>query len=81
MADIRIELNRAGIGEILRSDGVLADLQARAEAVAAAAGPGHVVDSGVGPHRARASVRTDTFEAMWAEAVDRNLSRAFGAAR
>jgi hypothetical protein len=78
---LRIELNRAGVRDILRSPGVLADLERRAQAVAAAAGPGHTVDTGVGPNRARAAVYTDTFEAMWEEARNRNLSRAFGAAR
>lgn len=79
--DIRIELNHNGIRELLRSRAVLRDLTRRAHNIAAAAGPGHEVDSEVGPRRARADVRTATFEAMEAEATNRNLTRAIDAGR
>jgi hypothetical protein len=81
MANVRIVLNRKGVREILRSPEVEADLERRARHIAAAAGPGHEVDVTVGGNRARASVRTDTFEAMRDEATDRNLTRALDAGR
>jgi hypothetical protein len=81
MANVRIVLNRKGVRDILRSPGVLADLRRRAERIAAAAGPGHEVDSEVGRNRARESVRTDTIDAMVNEATSRTLSRALDAGR
>lgn len=78
---VRIVLNRKGIRDLLRSPEVQADLRRRAESIASSAGPGHEVDSEVGPHRARASVRTDTIDAMVAEATHRSLTRAVDAAR
>lgn len=56
---VTFKVNRAGIREMLRSDGVLADLVRRAEAVAAAASTGDLsysVRSDVGRQRARAAV-------------------------
>jgi hypothetical protein len=81
MANVRVELNRRGVGEILKGAEVAADLRRRAAAVAATAGPGHEVEVSVSSTRARASVRTVTVDAMLAEALDRNLTRAFDAAR
>lgn len=78
---VRIVLNRKGIRDLLRSDEVRRDLERRADAIAAAAGPGHVVDSEIGPNRARASVRTDTIDAMIDEATSRNLTRSLDAGR
>lgn len=81
LRQVRIKLNREGVRELLRSPEVLADLTARAERIAARAGPGHVVESDVGDNRARAVVITSTVEAMVAEARDRNLTRAIDAGR
>lgn len=68
--------------DLLRSDGVRADLIARARRVAAAAGPGMEVDTDdEGRNRARVTVWTATIEAMVAEARDRSLTRAIDAAR
>lgn len=79
MAEIKI--HREGIIAVLKSDGVLKDLEGRAQAVAAAAGEGHRVTSETGKIRARASVITATFEAKRAEAKERSLSQAVDAAR
>lgn len=73
----RFELNRAGIAELLKGAAIQADLKARADRIAAQAGPGFVADVGVGANRARASVVTGDSAAMRAEATDRTLSRAF----
>jgi tRNA A37 threonylcarbamoyltransferase TsaD len=78
---IRIDINSGGIQELLKSAPVRALLQAKADRIAAAAGPGMVASSRVGKTRARASVITDTFKAMRAEATDRALTRAIDAGR
>lgn len=76
-----VRLNRKGVRALLRSAEVLADLERRANAIAATAGDGMEVDSAVGAARARASVRTATREAMQAEAQSRALTRAIDAGR
>jgi hypothetical protein len=81
MGAVVVKINHNGVRELLRSPEVLADLERRARAIAAAAGPGMVVDSEIGPNRARASVRTGTFAARHAEATRRALSRALDAGR
>lgn len=77
----RVKLNRKGVRELLQSSEVQADLERRANAIAAAAGEGMEVDSGVGRTRARASVRTATREAVLAETQNRALTRALDAGR
>lgn len=81
MADVKVTLNRSGIRALLRSTEVENDLRRRAERIAAAAGDGMEADSSIGANRARASVRTATFEAMRAEADGRALSAALDAGR
>jgi len=81
MAKVRISVNRNGVGEILKSDKVRAELERRAQAIADSAGEGFEADSLIGATRARASVRTASFEAMQAEAKDRVLTRAIEAGR
>ena len=78
---VRFELNRQAVREFLRSAEVRADLERRARQIAAAAGPGHRVESEIGANRARAAVITDTIEAMIGEARDRNLTRSLDAGR
>lgn len=80
-ATVRIKLNSGAVRQLLRSPEVLADLQARAARIAAAAGAGMEVDSEVGPNRARAAVITRTAEARHAEATDRALTRGIDAGR
>lgn len=79
--EVRVVLNRAGVGELLRSAEVKAELERRAARIAAAAGAGNEVESGVGRTRARAAVVTETFEAKHSEAKDRTLTRALDAGR
>lgn len=78
---VRIELNRQAVRDLLRSPEVAADLKRRADAIAKAAGEGMESDIEIGPNRARASVRTATFEAVRAEARKRALTRALDAGR
>lgn len=79
--EVRLELNRAGMAALLKSEEVQADLRRRAQAIAAAAGEGMDVDVRVGATRARASVRTGTDEARRAEATDKTLTAALDAGR
>lgn len=81
MSNVRIVLNRRGVRDLLRSREIAADLTRRAERIASAAGPGHRVESEIGPNRARAAVITDTVDAMVAEATHRTLTRALDAGR
>ena len=81
MASIRIDMNSAGIQELLKSSPVQALLKAKADRIAAVAGPGMLASSRVGKTRARASVITDSFAAKRAEAKDRRLTRAIDSGR
>ena len=81
MARLRIVLNRSGVRELLRSPEIQGDLRRRADRIASAAGPGHEVDVAAGRNRARASVRTDSIDAMFDEATARNLTRSLDAGR
>lgn len=81
ISKIQVRMNSDNVREYLRSESVEAMLRAKAEAIAAAAGDGFVAESMIGQNRARASVRTDTVEAMRAEAESHLLSRAIEAGR
>lgn len=76
-------MNGAGIRALLKSPGVQADIQARVEAVAAAAGDPEDFKPSVivGKSRIRGSVITATATAREAEAVDLALTRAIDAGR
>lgn len=78
---VKIELNKDAIRDLLRSADVEHELMDRGEAIARAAGDGHVVDSFQGHDRVHVVVRTETHEAKLAEAEDRNLTRSIDAAR
>lgn len=78
---LRIDMNGAGIQELLKSAEVQAELKARADRIAAAAGEGMEPSVRVGRSRARASVITGSREAKLAEATDRALTRALDAGR
>lgn len=81
MANVKIKLNRRGVIELLKSVEVEADLTRRGDAIAAAAGPGHRVEIGETPNRARVAVITDTVDAMLSEATSHTLTRAIDAGR
>lgn len=75
-------LNHAGVAELLKGPEIQADLTARGQRIADAAGDGVEVEVPfVGQNRARVTVRTATFEAMVNEAEDRTLTRAIDAGR
>ncbi len=77
----RVELNRQGVRDLLRSPEVEADLRRRAEAIARAAGPGFVADADTSATRARAWVWPDTREAREAESERAALTSAIDAGR
>lgn len=78
---IRIELNRDGVVALLQSAEVAADLAARGERIASAAGDGFEVKASTNRDRAVVFVSTETTEARRAEAEDRALTRAIDAGR
>lgn len=78
---IRVEINRAGVEALLKSKEVQDDLLRRAEAIAAAAGPGMEASVRVGKTRARASVRTADLESILEEARHKALTNAIDAGR
>jgi hypothetical protein len=77
MAD-GLKLNRKAVRDLLKDPGLERHLLGEAEKIAGRAGPGFVASSMTGKNRARASVITDTFEAMRSEAKHGTLSKAAG---
>lgn len=84
MSDAKIELNKAGVRQLLTSPEVVADIARRAASIAATASGsggefGH--DVVVGKSRAHGMVWTDDFDAILAEAKNRSLTRSIDAGR
>jgi hypothetical protein len=73
-----LKLNRKAVRDLLKDPGLEKHLLAEAEAIANRAGPGHAASSMIGRNRARASVITDSFSAMYNEAKFGTLSKAAG---
>ena len=78
---IRVQVDKSGVAKLLRAEGIAADLAARGDRIAAAAGDGFESRVWQGRDRVRATIRTGTMEARRAEAEDRALSRALAAGR
>ena len=79
---IRLVFRRDAFRELRTSAAVVADVTARAEAVAEAAGDGFEVLPVQAPrNRARALVATTTYEAMKRNAEENTLLRALDAGR
>lgn len=80
-----VKFNLKGFVALRNSPGVVADLERRAQAIAEAAGDGFAVkvktNLAYPMGRAKATVFTDTIEAMIAEATDRALMSAIDAGR
>ena len=83
MSNVKIELNRAGVSELLKRES-LPVVQRIAEHIAARAaqsGGRYEVDAKLLRNRASAMVWTADFEAMENEATNRTLSSAIDAGR
>lgn len=79
---VRIELHFKGFTELLNSPEVIADMQRRLEAIAAAAGEGFEVSPArAGGRRARGAVYAATEQAKLAEATGAALTRSIDAGR
>lgn len=81
-ADITIKYDHKAIDRLLKEES-LPLLEDIARSVQTAAGPSddYEVDSEIGPHRARASVRTVSIKAMIDETTSHPLLRALDAGR
>lgn len=77
----RIKLNRQGVVALLKSADVAADLEGRAQRIAASAGEGVEVRPVANRDRNVVFVSTATREARVAEAEHRALSKAIDAGR
>ena len=81
---VRVVVNRAGLRTILRSQGVLDDLTARAQRVAGRSSVGDLtyeVRSDTGPNRARAAVIAAGARTNAHELAHHDLARTIDAAR
>jgi hypothetical protein len=76
LSKIRVELDRAGVRELLQSAEVIAVLSAEAQSRAASLPPGYSVNTYVGRNRANAEIRADTDEAVRDNLENNTLLRA-----
>jgi len=84
MANVRLEFHYDGFNEVRRSPEVQAEVYRRADAIGAAASAssdGYEVRKSVNKTRARASIITDTADAMLDQAKNHTLERALDAGR
>ena len=76
MSKVRIELNSAGVRELLRSQPIADVLAEHAAAIAGRCGEGYAHDTHMTPGRVVASVYTETPEAMADNLRENTLLRA-----
>lgn len=81
MAKARLQFHYDGFDETRRDPAVLADVVRRANAIAAAAGDGYEVESGLSKSRARAVIITKTADAKRDQAENHTLERSIDAGR
>ena len=78
MSKVRIELNSAGIRELLRSEEMGAIVEGHAAAVAGRCGEGYASDRKLMPGRVIASAYTDTKEARRDNSENHTLLKSLG---
>ena len=79
---VKVELHKDGIIALLKSPGVLKDMERRGQNVADAAGSEDFESRAwLGFDRARATVRPSTYEGRRAESEDKRLTSSIDAAR
>lgn len=81
MAKAKVTLRYEGIGQLLRSKEMAAEMNRRGQAVADRAGDGFVCETVIGRTRARAMIFPTTVQALLRERKDKVLTRAIDAAR
>jgi hypothetical protein len=80
-AKVKVVVHTEQVRRYLKGPEMVALLTGMGRAVAAAAGPGHRVDVEIGRNRASVAVFASSWEAKYAEATTRNLTRALQAGR
>lgn len=78
MSNIRFELNRAGVRELLKSEEMKAIVSERATQAASALGEGFSSDTFTGANRVNAMVSADTYEAKKKNAQTNCILKAVG---
>jgi hypothetical protein len=78
---VRVQLNKAGVRQLARSEGMQKVVDHFAHKIRDGAGEGFVVNSRTGKNRARAVVIAASWDANAAERKNRVLTRAVQAAR
>lgn len=78
---LKIVLNTANVGALLKSPEMQALLKDIGDRIAASAGPDHSVTVSVGPRRARAEVATTSKAAARRQSRDHQLTQAIDAGR
>ena len=78
MAKVKIELNRKGMRELLRSKEMVEAVRTEAEKVAERAGAGYEADAQAGPNRAVARVTAVTAAAYYGNLKHNTLLKALG---
>lgn len=81
MSRVKFELNRPGVGELLKSQEALSVCQEYASQVAGRAGDGYEITTHVGKTRVNASVAAATYEAAQDNYENNTLLKALGGGR
>ena len=76
MSKVKIELNKAGVRELLQSSEIMAVLEKEASSRVAGLGPGYSVNTYVGRNRANAEIVAETEEARQDNMQNNTLLRA-----
>ena len=76
MSRVKIELNRSGVGQLLKSQEVKSFIKDEADRRAAGLGKGYATDSKTLQTRAVSSIYTESYEAMKDNAENNSLLKA-----
>lgn len=74
--NLRVELNRAGVRELLRSEEMMAECKKYADAALGRLGDGYEVTTRVGRNRVNAEVAAVTFDARRENSENNSILRA-----
>lgn len=78
MAKVKIELNRAGVAELMKSQEMLSTCESLAQKAAGSLGEGYEVTTFVGKTRANASVNAVTYQARKDNMENNTILKALG---